>query len=111
MPAIPSIGIGTFLPLQGNKAAENLLESQAGANATAKVGNENFGNVITRALDGVQNLQETTNELSVKAATGDLTDIHDYTIAAQQSSLAMDLTLAVRNKALEAYQEVMRMQV
>ena len=110
MSAIPNIGIGTFLPLQANQATAN-LQAAENSDAVGKNGSENFGNVISRALDGVQNLQQTTNELAVKAATGDLTDIHDYTIAAQQSSLAMDLTLAVRNKALEAYQEIMRMQV
>lgn len=110
MSAIPNIGIGTFLPLQANQALTNLKTAENG-DAVGKSDGENFGNVISRALDGVQNLQQTTNELAVKAATGDLTDIHDYTIAAQQSSLAMELTLAVRNKALEAYQEIMRMQV
>jgi flagellar hook-basal body complex protein FliE len=110
MSAIPNIGIGTFLPLQANQATANLKAAE-NSDPVGKTGSENFGNVISRALDGVQNLQQTTNELAVKAATGDLTDIHDYTIAAQQSSLAMDLTLAVRNKALEAYQEIMRMQV
>jgi flagellar hook-basal body complex protein FliE len=105
MSSIPPIGIGTFLPIQ--QAA-----NPTGEVAAAKGGeNANFGNAITRALESVEGLQERTADLAVKAATGDLTDVSDYMIASAQSGLALDVTLAVRNKALESYQEIMRMQI
>ena len=56
-------------------------------------------------------LQATSDDLAVKAATGDLDDIHDYTIAATEASVATQLTVAVRNKAVEAFNEIMRMQI
>lgn len=46
----------------------------------------------------------------MQAATGSLENVHDYTIAAAKSSLAIELTAAVRNKAVEAFSEIMRMQ-
>jgi len=79
----------------------------AGAASTSGAG---FANVLS-GIDNLQQLQSTTNDLAVKAVTGDLDDVHDYTIAAAESSTALELTAAVRNKAVEAFNEIMRMQV
>jgi len=78
----------------------------AGAASTSGAG---FANVLS-GIDNLQQLQSTTNDLAVKAVTGDLDDVHDYTIAAAESSTALELTAAVRNKAVEAFNEIMRMQ-
>ncbi len=55
-------------------------------------------------------MQSNADTLAVKAVTGDLNDIHDYTIAASEASVAMELTAALRNKAVDAFTEIMRMQ-
>jgi flagellar hook-basal body complex protein FliE len=55
-------------------------------------------------------MQANTDQLAVKAVTGNLSDVHDYTIAATESSVAMELTATVRNRAVEAFNEIMRMQ-
>ena len=46
-----------------------------------------------------------------KLASGELTDLHEYMAAATKASLAVELTVAIRDKAVEAYQEIMRMQI
>ena len=71
---------------------------------------EDFASKLAQGLEHVQELQNNTSDLAVKAATGSLTDVHDYTIAAAQSGIATSLTVAIRNKAVEAFQEIMRMQ-
>lgn len=81
----------------------------APASPTAATSGAGFANVLS-GIDNLQQLQSTTNDLAVKAATGDLTDVHDYTIAAAESSTALELTAAVRNKAVDAFNEIMRMQ-
>ena len=70
-----------------------------------------FGQLLVNGIEGLEAMQDRTDNLSVKAATGDLAAIHDYTIASTETSVATQLTVAVRNKALEAFSEIMRMQV
>ena len=70
-----------------------------------------FGAMLTTGLSRLEGLHDTSDTLAVQAATGDLSDIHDYMIASTQSSVATELTVAVRNKAVEAFHEIMRMQV
>jgi len=97
----PVAGVTSTLPTAGLGAAE-----PAGA---ASGGGAAFAGVLG-SVDHLQQLQSTSQGLAVKAVTGDLDDVHDYTIAAAQSSLALELTAAVRNKAVEAFTEIMRMQ-
>ncbi|WP_433210053.1 flagellar hook-basal body complex protein FliE [Dactylosporangium sp. CS-047395] len=70
----------------------------------------NFGNMVAQGLQKLQDVQNTADNLAVEAATGRLTDVHDYIIAATEANLATSLTVAVRNKALDAFNEIMRMQ-
>ena len=70
-----------------------------------------FGAMLTSGLERLEGMHDTSDRLAVQAATGDLTDIHDYMIASTESSVATELTVAVRNKAAEAFSEIMRMQV
>ena len=70
-----------------------------------------FAATLLSQLENVQSLQAKSSDLGVKAATGDLTDVHDYTIAATQAKVATEVTVAIRNKGLEAFNDIMRMQV
>ena len=80
-----------------------------GAAATSGTGGI-FGTTLAGSVDSLQAMQSTSDALAVQAVTGDLDDIHDYTIAASQSAVALELTAAIRNKAVEAFTEIMRMQ-
>ena len=70
-----------------------------------------FGQMVTNGLENLQQTQATADNLAQQAATGELTDLHDYMIASTQASLATELTVAVRNRAVESFQEIMRMQI
>ena len=82
----------------------------SGAGAADAAGG-GFASTLVSSLEKVQQLHSTSSEMAIKAATGDLTDVHDYTIAATQARVATEVTVAVRNKALEAFNDIMRMQV
>lgn len=70
-----------------------------------------FQDFLKESLSQVNNLQVDAENKNVLLATGKIENIHDVTIASSKAKLALDLTLAVRNKVVDAYREIMRMQV
>ena len=62
-------------------------------------------------LDEVSKLTQQADSLATGVATGQLQDVHQFTAAAARAQVGVELTVALRNKAVEAYQDIMRMQV
>lgn len=85
------------------------LDSQAPL--ISKTSEQSFSKVLTEAIDEVNRLQQDKQVLQQKFITGELNDVHTLMIATEKASLGLQLTVQVRNKVLEAYQEMMRMQV
>ena len=89
------------------------INALAGADTVTapSVGGEanGFGSILTRSIDSLDNVQTTADNLAVQAATGDLKDVHDYTLAASRAQLMTELVVAVRNKGIDAFTEIMRM--
>ena len=102
--AIPGIGaVATALPS---------LPTQATTGATGTAGSgEGFAGKVAQAMDDLQAVHTTADKTAQLAATGQLTDPSEYMIAATQASLATELTVAVRNKAVEAFNSIMSMGV
>jgi flagellar hook-basal body complex protein FliE len=103
-------------PLPGISGAGNLtgLNGLGGAEistVTPSADATGFAKVLASSVDQVQAMQSKTDTLAVQAATGDLRDIHDYTIASTESGLATEMLVAVRNKAVDAFNEILRMQI
>jgi flagellar hook-basal body complex protein FliE len=114
LPTLPATGqigwTGTGAAGQTGATAAGHAAAEAAA-GTAAAGASGFGQSLTKALEGLQALQTNADNLAVQAATGDLTNVHDYMIAATEASLATELTVAVRNKAVEAFNQIMNMAV
>ncbi len=70
-----------------------------------------FSDMLSSALQEVNNLQSRADDMSAKLVLGQDVDVHDAVVATEEASLAFQYTMQVRNKLIEAYQEVMRMQV
>lgn len=70
-----------------------------------------FAGVLKDALEHVNTLQIQADEEATKLALGTATDLHQVMIAGERAQLALQLTIAVRNKVVEAYQELSRMQI
>jgi flagellar hook-basal body complex protein FliE len=69
-----------------------------------------FGKALENGLNQVGGLQDNADNLATQAATGTLADPASYMVASTEASLATELTVAVRNKAVDAFNEIMRMQ-
>lgn len=70
-----------------------------------------FGKALANALEKVNTSQLKADEMIKGFLVGDVQDIHQVTIAMGEAKIMMQLAVEVRNKAIEAYQELSRMQV
>ena len=109
VPTLPATGKIGWIGEVGAAGTEAGTVTAGAAGAVS--GTQSFGQTLVKALDGLQGAQTKADGLAVQAATGDLTNVHDYMIAATEASLATELTVAVRNKAVEAFNQIMNMGV
>ncbi|MFK7918445.1 MAG: flagellar hook-basal body complex protein FliE [Ilumatobacter sp.] len=93
--SIPTVSVGAAAPTTAGPAT----------------GSGDFMSSISDALSAVSDAHAKVDELSVAAATGDLTAVHQLTMATAEAQLLTQLTVEVRNRAVEAFNEIMRMQV
>jgi flagellar hook-basal body complex protein FliE len=78
--------------------------------ASPASGGAGFADALTGAVDNLQQLQSTSDTLAVQAVTGNLEDIHTAVLASTRAQVTLELVAAVRNKAIEAFNDIMRMQ-
>lgn len=83
-----------------------------------RVGEENgntnpssFADLLSGAINNVNTLQKEADAQKTAFAAGKTDNIQDVMIAMEKADIAFQMTLQVRNKVLEAYQEIMRMPV
>lgn len=67
------------------------------------------GSSFGQILDRVAAAETDASVKGVQLATGQLKNVHEFTAAAAQARLAVQMTAAVRNRALDAFSEIMRM--
>ncbi|MEF2293931.1 flagellar hook-basal body complex protein FliE [Virgibacillus dokdonensis] len=70
-----------------------------------------FASALKNAINNVNEVQAISDEKTEAMAKGDITNLHDVMIASQKSSIALEATVQVQSKAVEAYKEMMSMQV
>jgi flagellar hook-basal body complex protein FliE len=102
---INPISVDALAGLRGT-AAERARATQAPEAEAA-----GFGTAVAGALDGLNAAHQRSADAARAAATGDLQSVNDYMIAASEAQLATQITTAVRNRAIESFNEIMRMQI
>jgi flagellar hook-basal body complex protein FliE len=72
---------------------------------------KSFADTLKDAVQSVNQMQQESNVKMEELATGKTQNIHDVMLTAEKADIALRLMVQVRNKIIEAYQEVMKMQV
>ncbi len=74
-------------------------------------GDEGFASSVRKALESVSAAERQADAIAVDIASGGNSGVHELMVATAKASLSVDLLVQVRNRAVEAYQEIMRMQI
>ena len=93
--------------LQQLHAPQGAAEATAAANGPAA----GFADALKGALDGVSATQARAESITDAYQRGEVTDVAKVMLARQESGVAFEATLQVRNRLLTAYQDIMRMGV
>ena len=70
---------------------------------------QSFSSLLTQAVQDINRTQRVADDGAAKLAAGEPVDLHNVMIGMESANLSLGLALQVRNKLLDAYQEVMRM--
>ncbi|MEW6771508.1 MAG: flagellar hook-basal body complex protein FliE [Bacillota bacterium] len=74
-------------------------------------GSESFGEVLNRMVKEVNAAQVRADEAIKGFLSGEIKDLHQVVLATEEARLMLELAVQVRNKVVEAYQEIARMQL
>ena len=99
-----------------NSTVGNPLQKIAGqgvgaSSSLSQAGGESFADTLKNAVGKVNDLQQIADVKMQQLATGETTDIADVKISAEKADIALRLMTSVRNKMIDAYHEIMKMQV
>src|SRR5262245_31167322 len=91
--------------------ADSMPEVPSSAPGRTAGPKSSFSSLIDKTLTETERLQDTADGMVKSLAQGEITDVHQVMLAMNRADLSFRMMLEVRNKLLDAYQEVMRMQV
>ncbi|MGB9640443.1 MAG: flagellar hook-basal body complex protein FliE [Anaerolineales bacterium] len=96
-----------------NRITSSTLQNTSVKSAQGKTQNtlEQVGQTFQEALDNLSKTQENSDDLIQKLAQGEDVDLHTVMIAAEQTDVNFRVAVAIRDKLVDAYREIMRMAV
>jgi flagellar hook-basal body complex protein FliE len=95
----------TFGALQG------INQTVPSSKSTPIEAQQSFQNFLQGALEKVNETQVDSNNATQALMNGNMDNLHQVMITAEKASVTLQTTLEIRNKVVEAYQEIMRMQI
>jgi flagellar hook-basal body complex protein FliE len=98
-------------PIQLNNSVSSIFTQKlpTSPNTTPYEAQNSFASVLKKSIEEINTTQQESATMTQKLALGENVDLHNVMISAQKASITLEATMEVRNKAVEAYQEIMRM--
>ena len=97
---IAGVGPGNMLP-----------QPQVGQGAKSEEGGPSFKKMLTNSLDEVRTLQVQADDAIRNLVAGEVTDVTEAMVAVERADIAFNTMMQIRNKIIQAYEEVMRMNI
>lgn len=90
---------------------EQLTGRHTGKNETIKSGKSNFSGLLSQAIGAAEEASVENQRINAELLAGETDDLHTALIASQKAQLTLSLAVQIRNKAVDAYNDIMRMQL
>lgn len=91
-------------------SVNNIINTVVGNEDKSQSG-KTFGDFLSNELDKVNDKQIEADNITQNYIKGDETDIHNVMISTEEAKMSLEMAVQVRNKIVEAYQEISRMQL
>ncbi|MDW5300480.1 MAG: flagellar hook-basal body complex protein FliE [Sedimentibacter sp.] len=98
-------------PIQPITGIDKINDTSKISGTNEKSNGVSFKSIFNNALDNYIDAENKVDEDIYKLAVGESDDVHNLMINTQKAELSLDLVIQLRNKALDAYNEIMRMGV
>lgn len=99
------------LNLDNNRELQNGLGPQRALSTPEGIGGETFTEMLSKAVNGVDHTMKESEQKIQDFVTGKSEDVHDVMISMQRAQISFQLMVEIRNKAIETYHEISRMQI
>jgi flagellar hook-basal body complex protein FliE len=103
--------INSVTPFQIIKQPTQIQQKSNLLTNDSNTSKQSFADALKQSIEQINQSQIESDKMTNALATGKNVELHDVMITAQKASVTVSLAVEVRNKAIEAYQEMMRMQV
>lgn len=72
---------------------------------------QNFSNILKKSIENVNQMENISDDKTEALSKGQIDDLHEVMITAQKASITLETTVQIQRKVIDAYNEIMRMQV
>lgn len=101
----------SFMPIKAVSPIIEMVKPLETLSSANPAGAQSFGSVFQGALGEVRGTRADAERQMTSFMNGEQTDIHQVATSIQKAELTFEMAIEVRNKMMQAYQEVMRMQI